>query len=96
VVRGSDVVDMFSTKVRMVWSLTRLGPLPVGVRATPTPQSVTAPTSWIRKVESRIVTHTLTADQAERYQAWFDNTRRLRELVNDLEALSVQVINDAE
>jgi len=52
--------------------------------------------SWIRKVEGKTVTPTLSADQAERYQAWFDNTRRLRELVNELEALSVQVINDAE
>jgi hypothetical protein len=52
--------------------------------------------SWIRKVGAKTVTHTLTATQAERYRAWFDNTRRLRTLVDELEALSVQVINDAE
>lgn len=52
--------------------------------------------SWIRKVGGKTVTHTLNAAQAERYQAWFDNTRRLRELVTELEALSVQVINENE
>jgi hypothetical protein len=52
--------------------------------------------SWIRKVGAKSVTRTLNASQAERYAAWFDNTRRLRELVNELEALSVQVITEAE
>ena len=37
--------------------------------------------SWIRKVGRRSVTHTLSATQAQRYRTWFDNTRRLRELV---------------
>jgi hypothetical protein len=44
----------------------------------------------------KTVTHTLSATQAERYRPWFDNTRRLRELVGELQALSVQVIGDAE
>jgi hypothetical protein len=52
--------------------------------------------SWIRKVGPKTVTHTLTATQAERYRAWFDNTRRLRTLVDELQALSVQVISEAE
>ncbi len=52
--------------------------------------------SWIRKVGAKTVTHTLSATQAERYRPWFDNTRRLRELINELEALSVQVISEAE
>jgi len=52
--------------------------------------------SWIRKVGTKSVTRTLKADQAERYRTWFDNTRRLRELVNELEALSVQVISEEE
>lgn len=52
--------------------------------------------SWIRKVDAKTVTRTLTTTQAERYQAWFDNTRRLRELVHELEALSVQAITEAE
>jgi hypothetical protein len=52
--------------------------------------------SWIRKVGAKTVTRTLSTTQAERYRAWFDNTRRLRELVDELEALSVQTINEAE
>jgi Family of unknown function (DUF6788) len=52
--------------------------------------------SWIRKVGTKTVTHTLSASQVERYRPWFDNTRRLRELVSELQALSVQVVGDAE
>jgi hypothetical protein len=52
--------------------------------------------SWIRKVGAKTVTRTLNASQAERYRTWFDNTRRLRQLVNELEALSVQEIEHAE
>src|ERR1700738_4996807 len=52
--------------------------------------------SWIRKVGTKSVTHTLTAAQAERYRAWLNNTRQLRSLVDELQALSVKVINEAE
>ena len=52
--------------------------------------------SWIRKVGTKTVTHALSGDQAERYQPWFENSRRLRELVGELQALSVQVIADTE
>lgn len=52
--------------------------------------------SWIRKVGAKTVTRTLSVTQAERYRAWFDNTRRLRELVSELEALAVQVISETE
>ena len=51
---------------------------------------------WTRTVASKTVTRTLTPDQAARYQAWFDNARRLRELITDLEARSLQAFNDAE
>ncbi|MGH8296280.1 MAG: DUF6788 family protein, partial [Steroidobacteraceae bacterium] len=52
--------------------------------------------SWIRKVGARTVTHTLTPEQAKQYRPWFDNTRRLRELVGELEAVSAQVAADNE
>lgn len=52
--------------------------------------------SWIRKVDAKTVTRTLSATQAERYRAWFENTRRLRELVGELQALSVEVITETE
>ncbi len=42
------------------------------------------------------MTRNLDAHQAERYQSWFDNAKRLRELTSELEALSVQVAVEAE
>lgn len=47
--------------------------------------------TWTRKVDNKTVTRTLTAEQAERYRPWFDNARRLRELLTELETLSLQV-----
>jgi hypothetical protein len=52
--------------------------------------------SWTRTVASKTVTRKLTADQQARYQAWFDNARRLRKLVAELEALSVAAFEEAE
>ncbi len=46
--------------------------------------------TWTRKVDNKTVTRTLTAEQAERYRPWFDNARRLRELLTELETLSLQ------
>lgn len=45
---------------------------------------------------NRAVTRTLAEDQATRYQAWFDNARRLRDLLTDLEARSLDAFNKAE
>jgi hypothetical protein len=52
--------------------------------------------SWIRKIGTKTVTRTLTPAQAERYRPLFDNTKRLRELVNELEALSAEMVERAE
>lgn len=51
---------------------------------------------WTRTVAGKTVTRTLTPEQAERYQPWFDNARRLRKLLTDLEAQSLQAFLDAE
>jgi hypothetical protein len=51
---------------------------------------------WTRTVAGRTVTRTLTEAQAHRYQAWFDNARRLRDLITDLEARSLRAFQDAE
>jgi|ERR1019366_4736457 hypothetical protein len=51
---------------------------------------------WTRTVAGKTVTRTLTQDQARRYQAWFDNARRLRDLLSDLEARSLRAFEDAE
>jgi hypothetical protein len=52
--------------------------------------------SWTRKVAGKTVTRRLSDDQLHRYQDWFDNDRRLRALITELEALSIAVINRAE
>jgi len=51
---------------------------------------------WTRTVAGRTVTRTLTEEQASRYQPWFDNARRLRDLLTDLEARSLDAFNKAE
>ena len=52
--------------------------------------------SWIRKADGRPTTRKLTPEQEQRYRPWFDNARRLHELVSELQTLSVQAIEDAE
>ena len=51
---------------------------------------------WTRTVAGKTVTRTLTEDQAARYQAWFDNARRLRDLITDLETRSLRAFQDTE
>ncbi|MGK2855294.1 MAG: DUF6788 family protein [Microbacteriaceae bacterium] len=51
---------------------------------------------WTRTVAGKTVTRTLTPDQAARYQTWFDNARRLRDVVTDIEARSLDAFNTAE
>jgi hypothetical protein len=52
--------------------------------------------SWIRKAGARTITRTLSAAQAERYRPLFENTKRLRELITELETLSAEVVEQAE
>lgn len=51
---------------------------------------------WTRKVGNKTVTKLLTADQRDRYQTWFDNDRKLKQLVNELERLSLETASEAE
>ena len=51
---------------------------------------------WTRTVAGKTVTKFLTAQQLDRYQTWFDNARRLRELVSKLEAASLLAMETAE
>jgi hypothetical protein len=46
---------------------------------------------WTRKKSGRTATHILTDERLADYQPWFDNHRRLRELVAELEALSLAI-----
>jgi hypothetical protein len=52
--------------------------------------------TWTRKVNGKTVTRRLTPEQLERYQPWFENTRRLRQLIAQLEALSLHTAEHAE
>jgi len=56
--------------------------------------------SWIRKTSGKPTTRKLTPQQEQRYRPWFDNNRRLQELVAELvaelQALSIQAIETAE
>jgi hypothetical protein len=52
--------------------------------------------SWTRKVAGTTVTRNLSDHQLQRYQAWFDNDRRLKALVAELEELSITVVDQAE
>ena len=52
--------------------------------------------SWIRKVGAKTVTRTLSPAQLERYRPLFDNTKRLRQLISELETLSAEVVEQAE
>jgi hypothetical protein len=51
---------------------------------------------WTRKVNGKTVTKTLTPEQLARYQQWLTNARRLRELTAELEALTIQAVEQAE
>jgi hypothetical protein len=46
---------------------------------------------WTRKKNGRTSTRILTDDQLADYGAWFDNHRRLRELITELETLSLAI-----
>jgi hypothetical protein len=46
---------------------------------------------WTRKKNGRTATRILTDEQAGDYGPWFDNHRRLRELIAELEALSLDI-----
>jgi hypothetical protein len=52
--------------------------------------------TWTRKVHGKTVTRRLTPEQLERYQPWFENNRRLRQLISEIEALSLDTAEHAE
>ncbi len=52
--------------------------------------------TWTRAVNGKTVTRKISPDQQARYQTWFDNARKLHQLVTDLETLSLQAFEQAE
>ncbi|MGO9301568.1 MAG: DUF6788 family protein [Acidimicrobiales bacterium] len=51
---------------------------------------------WTRTVRGKTVTRYLTEEQLGRYQSWFDNARRLKDLVAKLEIASLQALETSE
>jgi len=47
---------------------------------------------WTRKIAGKTVTRRLTAEQADTYRPWFDQARQLRDLLNQLESLSLHIL----
>jgi hypothetical protein len=47
---------------------------------------------WTRKVAAKTVTKILTQDQLDDYQPWLENARRLRSLVTELQALTLEIV----
>ena len=50
--------------------------------------------SWTRKVAGKTITRRLSAEQHAQYEPWFQAHRRLRELLSELEALSLEIIEN--
>src|ERR1700687_2680232 len=57
---------------------------------TSTPPHGPSPT-WTRKAGSRSITKTLTPQEAERLRPYFTAHRRLRQLITELEAISIEL-----
>ena len=51
---------------------------------------------WTRTVDGKTVTRYLSPEQLERYQPWFDNARRLKELIAKLEIASVHALQSED
>ena len=51
---------------------------------------------WTRTEHGKTVTRLLTEQQLTRYQPWFDNARRLKDLVAKMEIASVHAVEQAE
>jgi hypothetical protein len=52
--------------------------------------------TWTRTMGGKTVTRKISEDQQARYQTWFDNARKLHQLVTDLEALSLRAFEQTE
>jgi len=49
---------------------------------------------WTRKIAGKTITRRLTPDELAEYQPLFDNAKKLRTLLADLQDLSLQIIED--
>jgi hypothetical protein len=51
---------------------------------------------WTRKIDGKTVTPMLTDEQVAEYQPLFDNARKLRDLVSQLQDLTLQLVEKAD
>lgn len=51
---------------------------------------------WTRSLHGKTVTRFLSEEQLTRYQPWFNNARRLKELIAKLEVASVHAVEQSE
>ncbi len=74
---------------------TRCGKSPCRCKSDP-PQLHGPYRQWSNNTGGESTTRLLSTEQAERYRPWFEEARRLRELVRELEALCVEAAESAE
>lgn len=85
----------FALPGSLVWRTTACGK--AGCHCQDDPPVLHGPyLTWTRAVAGKTVTRKISEDQRARYQAWFDNARRLHRLVSELEALSLRAFDQAE
>ncbi len=51
---------------------------------------------WTRKINAKTVNRVLTEEQWQDYRPWFEAARTLRALVTELEALSLEILEEDE
>lgn len=51
---------------------------------------------WSRKIDGKTISRWLSPEQFERYAGWFANARRARDLLTEIEALSLRIAERAE
>lgn len=68
-----------------------------GCRCRSDPPTLHGPyQSWTRKIDGKTVTRQLTTEQAKRYGPWFENARRLRALISQLEQIALRAADQAD
>jgi hypothetical protein len=51
---------------------------------------------WTRKIDGKTVTRMLSDDELAEYQPLFDNARKLRDLMSELQDLTLELVEDAD
>jgi hypothetical protein len=87
--------DTFVLPGSITERFTRCGKTTCRCRADP-PQLHGPYLQWTRTEHGKTVTRLLTVEQADRYRTWIDNTRRLRDLLRQLEDLGVHTAEHDE